>query len=160
MTTRRRRGRREGYAYQTAVAHGEDAARLTPGSKGGPIVLSPATSIRRTRSAMSRSTPSPTQTTYTNEDGTGAVTTGYAYTWYPGTFQVQEQTTTLPGGLDQAERLRDQRHQQAVVRRPRQTRLVDGRTRARHLPRVRFAHRPPRPDHRGHRRRHGRRPVS
>ena len=40
--------------------------------------------------------PVASQTTYANEDGTGAITTTYAYTWYSGTFQIQEQTTTLP----------------------------------------------------------------
>jgi RHS repeat-associated protein len=88
-------GAAHGYVYQTAVAHGETAARLTPGSTGGPIVLASYEYAARTVGDVTIH-PVAEQTVYTNEDGTGAVTTAYAYTWYSGTFQVQEQTTTLP----------------------------------------------------------------
>jgi RHS repeat-associated protein len=35
-------------------------------------------------------------TAYRNADGSGAQTTGYAYTWYAGTAQVQSRAVTLP----------------------------------------------------------------
>ena len=85
----------EGYTYQTAVAHGESAARLTVGATGGPILLSDYTYFART---VGDDTiyPTASYTTYSNEDGTGAATTEYAYTWYSGSFQYEELTTTLP----------------------------------------------------------------
>ena len=85
----------EGYAYQQAVAHGEDAARTAIGQSGGPVLLSTYDYYARTVDDVTIY-PSASQTTYANEDGTGAITTDYAYTWYSGTFQIQEQTTTLP----------------------------------------------------------------
>ncbi|MDD4789129.1 MAG: hypothetical protein PHO07_18335, partial [Pirellulales bacterium] len=85
----------KGYRRQTAVAHGEDAARLTVGAQGGPILLSTTTYYARTVGDVTIY-PTASQTVYANEDGTGANTTEYAYTWYSGTFQVQEETTTLP----------------------------------------------------------------
>jgi hypothetical protein len=33
------------------------------------------------------------------DDGTRAVTTSFAYTWYSDTFHIQQQTTTLPAVL-------------------------------------------------------------
>ena len=36
------------------------------------------------------------ETVYRNEDGTGAITTTYDNTFYPGTTQIQQRTTTLP----------------------------------------------------------------
>ena len=40
--------------------------------------------------------PEATYTVYRNDDGTGAETTSYAYTWYTGTVQMESMTTTLP----------------------------------------------------------------
>jgi RHS repeat-associated protein len=85
----------KGYRRQTAVAHGEDAARLTVGAQGGPILLATTTYYARTVGDVTIY-PTASQTVYANEDGTGAITTEYAYTWYSGTFQVQQQTITLP----------------------------------------------------------------
>ncbi len=40
--------------------------------------------------------PAAQSTVYSEEGGAGAVTTDYAYTWYSGTLQVNEERTTLP----------------------------------------------------------------
>jgi RHS repeat-associated protein len=85
----------EGFGHQTAVAHGEDAARTAIGQSGGPILLSTSDYYARTVGDVTIN-PVASQTTYANEDGTGAITTDYAYTWYSGSFQIQEETTTLP----------------------------------------------------------------
>ena len=85
----------EGYVYETAVAHGETAARLAVGSTGGPILLSSYTYFVRTVGGQAIY-PTASYTTYSNEDGTGAATTSYAYTWYSGTFQIEQETTTEP----------------------------------------------------------------
>ena len=44
--------------------------------------------------------PVASHTVYRNDDGTGTATTGYAYSWYPGTLQVKEIDTTLPAVTD------------------------------------------------------------
>ncbi len=85
----------EGYTHQRAVAHGETAARLTVGATGGPILSSDYTYFAHTVDGQTIY-PTASYTTYSNEDGTGAATTEYAYTWYTDTFQVQQQTVTLP----------------------------------------------------------------
>ena len=36
------------------------------------------------------------QIVYRNEDGTGAIETGFSYTWHTGTVEMQERVTTLP----------------------------------------------------------------
>jgi YD repeat-containing protein len=84
-----------GYVHETAIAQGETAARLDPGSTGGPIVQTHYEYVSQTvgNDTIYRVA---SQTTYANEDGTGAATTNYTYTWYVGTFQVQEETITLP----------------------------------------------------------------
>lgn len=84
-----------GYAYQTAVAHGETAARTTIGQTGGPVLLSSTSYFARTVGGATIY-PAASRTVYANDDGTGAITTSYAYTWHSGTLQVQEETTTLP----------------------------------------------------------------
>lgn len=43
--------------------------------------------------------PTASQTQYKNADGTGAITTSYAYTWYEDTVQVERVITTLPAVL-------------------------------------------------------------
>ena len=88
----------EGYVYETAVAHGETAARLAVGSQNGPILLSSYTYYAHTANGQTIY-PTASYTTYSNEDGTGAAITSYAYTWYTTTgheFQIQEERTTLP----------------------------------------------------------------
>ena len=40
--------------------------------------------------------PTAAATVYRNDDGTGAITTSYAYSWYSGTAQPSEETTYLP----------------------------------------------------------------
>jgi hypothetical protein len=88
-------GAAKGYVYQTAVARGETAARLTPGSSGGPILQASYQYDARTVGSATIH-PVAAQTAYPNDDGAGGVTTSYAYTWYTNSFQVQQQTTTLP----------------------------------------------------------------
>jgi len=85
----------KGYAYQSAVACGETAARLSVGSVGGPILVSSQNYFARTV-GDDMIYPTASYTTYSNEDGSGVAVTEYAYTWYANSFQIQEQTTTLP----------------------------------------------------------------
>ncbi|MBL7041600.1 MAG: RHS repeat-associated core domain-containing protein [Pirellulaceae bacterium] len=40
--------------------------------------------------------PRSKMTVYRNDDGTGAIDTSYSYTWYTGTVQIEQRTTTLP----------------------------------------------------------------
>ena len=67
-------GAAKGYVYETAVAHGETAARLAVGATGGPILLSSYTYTTHTVGGQTIY-PVASYTTYSNEDGTGAATT-------------------------------------------------------------------------------------
>jgi len=84
-----------GYAWQTAVAHGESAARLAVGAQGGPIATAAYEYFARTVGGDTIF-PLASYTVYADEAGANEITTTYAYTWHAGTLQIAEQTTTLP----------------------------------------------------------------
>ncbi len=65
------------------------------GSGGTPIVVS---EFAYTSQSAGGATVKPlaSQTLYRNIDHTGPITTTFDYTWYSGTTQVQQRTTTLP----------------------------------------------------------------
>jgi RHS repeat-associated protein len=79
-------GAAAGYVMQEA---------LQQGISGTPVVLS---DYAYTSQSAGGSTvyPISSLTIYRNDDGTGAVVTNYDYTWYSGTTQIQQKTTTLP----------------------------------------------------------------
>ncbi|WP_237722460.1 RHS repeat-associated core domain-containing protein [Singulisphaera acidiphila] len=86
--------------YYTATGSG--AARgyvwrekIQQGSAGTAVVLRSYAYTSRT-AGDSTVYPVANLTVYRNDDGTGAASTTYAYTWYAGTTQVQQKTTTLP----------------------------------------------------------------
>ena len=85
----------KGYVHETAVAEGETAARLDPGSAGGAIVQTHYEYVSRTfgNDTIYRVA---SETTYADVNGGGESTTNYDYTWYAGTFQVQEEIVRLP----------------------------------------------------------------
>ncbi|MBL8812383.1 MAG: glycosyltransferase, partial [Planctomycetaceae bacterium] len=71
------------------------AEKLKRGSGGTPVVqrryeYAPQTVSGSTVYKLSK------ETIYRNEDGTGALETSFAHTFYSGTTQVQQRTTTLP----------------------------------------------------------------
>ena len=84
-----------GQVYQEAVAQGETSARLAVGTTGGPELLA---SYQYTAQTVDDQTiyVVAASTTYPDGDPAHGVTITYAYTWYADTFQVQQQTATLP----------------------------------------------------------------
>ena len=84
-----------GQVYQQAVAQGETSARLAVGTTGGPELLA---SYQYTAQTVDDQTiyVVDASTTYPDGDPAHGVTITYAYTWYADTFQVQQQTVTLP----------------------------------------------------------------
>jgi RHS repeat-associated protein len=69
--------------------------KLTEGTGGAPIkqteikyIQRPAGEVTIYRVAES--------TRFRHDDGTGAITTKFAYTWFSGTAQIEQKTTTLP----------------------------------------------------------------
>ncbi len=84
-----------GQVYQRAVAQGETSARLAVGTTGGPELLA---SYQYTAQTVDDQTiyVVDASTTYPDGDPAHGVTITYAYTWYTNTFQVQQQTATLP----------------------------------------------------------------
>ncbi len=79
-----------GFTGATAVSFG--------GSPSTSInVLSDnAISVRVPAFALATAYPVATASVYRNTDGTGAETTHYAYSWFPGTTHMLSMTTTLP----------------------------------------------------------------
>ncbi|MCA9268299.1 MAG: hypothetical protein KDA41_07500, partial [Planctomycetales bacterium] len=68
---------------------------LQQGSGGTPITQSEVSYFARTASGATVY-PIAAETRYRNDDGSGAITTDYAYTWHDGTVQILQRTTTLP----------------------------------------------------------------
>ena len=68
---------------------------LKRGSSGTPVPQSLTTYIQRL-AGVATVYPVAASTAYRNDDGTGAVTTSYSYTWFGSTAQMQQRTTTLP----------------------------------------------------------------
>jgi hypothetical protein len=79
------------------VGLGRDVAAkaVQQGSAGPPVVLQSYTYSSPTAGG-STVYPVASLTVISNDDGSGAIVTSYAYTWYAGTTQVQQKTTTLP----------------------------------------------------------------
>jgi len=71
----------KGYLHQTALAHGEQSARIGIGQSGGPVLQTAYDYFAREVLNVTIY-PVASETIYTNEDGTGAVATTYGYTWY------------------------------------------------------------------------------
>jgi RHS repeat-associated protein len=71
------------------------ARKIKQGDSGTPVLLS---EIEYTSHSAGGITiyPVSKQTTYTNDDGTGAVVTEYSRTYHSGTVQIDQKTTTLP----------------------------------------------------------------
>lgn len=75
-----------GYVQSTSVQHG---------SAGGPVKLAEMTYFQRV-AGPATVYPVAASTVFRNEDGTGAITTSFGYTWFAGTAQPLQKTTTLP----------------------------------------------------------------
>ena len=75
-----------GYVQSKSIQHG---------TAGTPVVLTEFTYTGQTVGIATVQMLA-SQTVYSNDDGTGAITTSYSYAWYSGTLQVQQKTTTLP----------------------------------------------------------------
>ncbi len=69
--------------------------KVQQGSGGTPVILNASTYTSVTANGATVY-PLASATTYRNTDGSGAVTISFAYTYYSGTTQVQQKTTTLP----------------------------------------------------------------
>ena len=69
--------------------------KIEHGYQGSPILQNSTTYFLHTGGGVSFA-PTATSTVYRNDDGTGAETTSYAYTWYSNSVQMQSMTTTLP----------------------------------------------------------------
>jgi RHS repeat-associated protein len=75
-----------GYVYDHAIEQGYN---------GTPILQDTTTYFLQTANGVSYA-PEATHTVYRYDDGTGAETTSYTYTWYPNSVRIQSKTTTLP----------------------------------------------------------------
>tara|TARA_R110002111_G_scaffold164386_3_gene230587 strand:+ start:42527 stop:48934 length:6408 start_codon:yes stop_codon:yes gene_type:complete len=69
--------------------------KLKEGSSGTAVVLN-LTEYTSHSAGGSTIYPVSRETTYTNDDGTGAVSTEYNRTYHSGTVQIDQKTTTLP----------------------------------------------------------------
>jgi hypothetical protein len=76
----------EGYVQFTKVQQG---------TSGSPIKQSETTYFERTAGAVTIY-PVAESTVFRHDDGTGGITTSFAYTWFTDTVQVEQRTTTLP----------------------------------------------------------------
>ena len=79
-------GAADGYLESTSLKHG---------SGGTPVLQSHFEYTTRTAGDVTIY-PVSKQTQYRNDDGSGEIDTTISFTWYSGTVQVKEQTTTLP----------------------------------------------------------------
>ena len=69
--------------------------KMQQGSGGAPVLLLAYTYTSVTAGGSTVYPPA-SVTTYRNSDGTGSITTTFAYAYYSGTTQVQQKATTLP----------------------------------------------------------------
>ncbi|MGB7158984.1 MAG: hypothetical protein WBD40_13005, partial [Tepidisphaeraceae bacterium] len=72
------------------------AAKVKRGENGTPVTLNTQTYFSRT-TAGATVYPVAANTVYRNDDGTGAQTTSYAYTWHSGTNAMASGTVTYAG---------------------------------------------------------------
>ena len=78
-----------------AVGYFEDS-KVQEGESGTPVLQETETYFGHTDSNGNTVFVEATDTTYANTNGTGARTTTYGYTFYSGTNQINQMTTTLP----------------------------------------------------------------
>jgi len=78
-----------------AVAGYKQFEKIRRGSAGTEIKLAEYRYTQRTVGGVAIH-PLATRIVFRNEDGTGAIETGFGYTWHPDTFQAAQRTTTLP----------------------------------------------------------------
>ncbi len=71
------------------------ARKVQQGSTGTPIKLAETKYYKRVADSVTIY-PVAEATTFRFDDGTGAITTSFAYTWFTDTTQIQQKTTTLP----------------------------------------------------------------
>lgn len=71
------------------------AEKLQEGSNGTPILQKSWTYTSHSAGGNTIY-PQATETVYRNDDGTGEIVTSFSYTFYSGTLQMQQITTTLP----------------------------------------------------------------
>jgi hypothetical protein len=69
--------------------------KVQQGSSGTPVLLGTEDYLLQSSNGSINVVPSD-RTVYRNSDGSGAETTHYSYTWYPGTVGVQSLTVALP----------------------------------------------------------------
>ncbi|HYE21097.1 MAG TPA: RHS repeat-associated core domain-containing protein [Tepidisphaeraceae bacterium] len=100
VTLRSAAGRIETYEYYneslgTSAYRYPSTTHLKEGTGGTPVPQSLLTyTVRSTASGVVY--PMFESTVYRNDDGTGGITTTYAYTWHGSTLQAETRTTTLP----------------------------------------------------------------
>jgi RHS repeat-associated protein len=75
-----------GYLKETDIQHGETGTPIPQGSMNYIANTAAGATVYKVASS----------TVYRNDDGTGAETTSYAYTFFSGTNQIQSAMTTLP----------------------------------------------------------------
>ncbi|MCZ2341705.1 MAG: hypothetical protein LC104_07900 [Bacteroidales bacterium] len=69
--------------------------KVQEGTAGTPVTIAETMYFERT-AAGATIYPVAESTTFRHDDGTGAITTSYAYTWFADTAQIEQRTTTLP----------------------------------------------------------------
>ncbi len=69
--------------------------KISQGTSGTPIKLSETTYIERPTVEVTIY-PVAESTVFRHDDGMGAITTSFVYTWFSGTAQMEQRTTTLP----------------------------------------------------------------
>jgi RHS repeat-associated protein len=69
--------------------------KITKGTGGAPIKQTEFKYIERPAGEVTIY-PVAESTRFRHDDGTGAITTSFAYTWFSGTAQIEQRTTTLP----------------------------------------------------------------
>jgi len=85
--------------YQTTGGAGvkgyKQAEKLQQGTSGTPVTQKTWEYASHTVAGQTIH-PKSAETVYRNDDGTGAITTSFDYTWHSGTQQIAQMTTTLP----------------------------------------------------------------
>jgi RHS repeat-associated protein len=71
-------------------------SKLQQGQQGTPVLQHSWQYFAHTAVGGPTVRPFATDTVYRNSDGSGAETTSYSYTWYPGTAQVRSRTVSKP----------------------------------------------------------------
>jgi hypothetical protein len=70
-------------------------AKVQKGTSGAPIKITETKYFKRIASGITIY-PVAESTVFRFDDGTGALTTSFAYTWFTDTTQIEQRTTTLP----------------------------------------------------------------